>query len=63
MFLIKLLANLPLPVLYVISDILSFLNVYLIAYKKEVIKKNLFISFPDISDKEKEKVMYGFTKT
>ncbi len=63
MFLIKLLANLPLPVLYVISDILSFLNVYLIAYKKEVIKKNLFISFPDMSDKEKEKVMYGFTKT
>ena len=39
MFLIKLLANLPLPVLYVISDILSFLNVYLIAYKKEVLKK------------------------
>ena len=63
MFLIKLLANLPLPVLYVISDILSFLNVYLIAYKKEVIKKNLFISFTDMSDKEKEKVMYGFTKT
>ncbi|MCH8232571.1 MAG: hypothetical protein IIB82_08020 [Bacteroidetes bacterium] len=63
MFLIKLLANLPLPVLYVISDIMSFLNVYLIAYKKEVIKKNLFISFPDMSDKEKEKVMYGFTKT
>lgn len=63
MFLIKLLANLPLPVLYVISDIMSFLNVYLIAYKKEVIKKNLSISFPDMSDKEKEKVMYGFTKT
>ena len=63
MFLIKLLSNLPLPVLYVISDIMSFLNVYLIAYKKEVIKKNLFISFPDMSDKEKEKVMYGFTKT
>ena len=63
MFLIKLLANLPLPVLYVISDIMSFLNVYLIAYKKEVIKNNLSISFPDMSDKEKEKVMYGFIKT
>ncbi|MCH7514155.1 MAG: lysophospholipid acyltransferase family protein, partial [Bacteroidetes bacterium] len=38
----------------------SFLNVYLIAYKKEVIKNNLSISFPDMSDKEKEKVIHGF---
>jgi len=62
LFLIKLLAGLPMSVLYVVSDIISFLNFYLIACRKDVIMKNLTMSFPGMSDKENAKVLYGFNR-
>lgn len=54
-FLIKilnLLSKLPLKVLYVFSDIIFFLNYYIVAYRENVITQNLKNSFPEKSSEE-----------
>lgn len=54
-FLIKILyfiSKLPLKILYVFSDIIFFLNHYLVGYRKNVITRNLKKSFPEKTDKE-----------
>jgi KDO2-lipid IV(A) lauroyltransferase len=49
---LNLISNLPLKVLYVFSDIIFFLNYYVVGYRKEVITQNLKNSFPEKSNEE-----------
>jgi KDO2-lipid IV(A) lauroyltransferase len=46
------LAKIPKPILYYISDILFFILFYLIKYRRKTVHKNLRNSFPHKSDKE-----------
>ncbi len=50
---IWLLSILPLRVLYVLSDFLYLILYYVIGYRKKVVKKNLILSFPEKSEKER----------
>ncbi|MCF8372284.1 MAG: lysophospholipid acyltransferase family protein [Bacteroidales bacterium] len=43
---------LPMPILYLISDIIFFLNYYVIGYRKKVVFENLQRSFPEKSVEE-----------
>ncbi|WP_179473545.1 lysophospholipid acyltransferase family protein [Chryseobacterium sp. H1D6B] len=54
-FLIKILyliSKLPLKILYIFSDIIFFLNYYIVGYRKNVITQNIKKSFPEKSDEE-----------
>lgn len=44
---------LPFPLLYALSDFISFLLYYIIGYRKKVIHENLRLSFPEKSQKER----------
>jgi KDO2-lipid IV(A) lauroyltransferase len=49
---VKIHAILPLPVLYLLSDILFFMTYYIARYRRKVVRKNLNSSFPDKTEKE-----------
>ena len=53
-------ALLPFAVLYFLSDILSFIIQHIIAYRKDVIFRNLRISFPDMNETEIKKTAGKF---
>lgn len=62
-FLIKILyfvSKLPLRVLYFFSDVIFFLNYYLVGYRKKVITQNLRNSFPEKSEDEIRKIRKKF---
>ncbi|GEN74744.1 lysophospholipid acyltransferase family protein [Chryseobacterium hagamense] len=62
-FLIKilnLLSKLPLKILYVFSDIIFFLNYYIVAYREKVITDNLMKSFPEKSPEEIRQIKKKF---
>lgn len=62
-FLIKILyfvSKLPLKILYIFSDVIFFLNYYLVRYRKEVITQNLRMSFPDKPEEEIKKIRKKF---
>ncbi|KFF00921.1 lipid A biosynthesis acyltransferase [Chryseobacterium formosense] len=62
-FLIKILyliSKLPLKILYIFSDIIFFLNHYIVGYRKKVITKNLKNSFPEKSDEEIREIRKKF---
>jgi len=62
-FLIKILylvSKLPLKILYIFSDVIFFLNYYLVGYRKEVITQNLRKSFPDKSEEEIKEIRKKF---
>ncbi|MDQ1161945.1 KDO2-lipid IV(A) lauroyltransferase [Chryseobacterium sp. SORGH_AS 447] len=62
-FLIKilyLLSKLPLKVLYLFSDIIFFLNYYVVAYRENVITQNLKNSFPEKTEKEIRQIKKKF---
>ncbi|UHO40007.1 lysophospholipid acyltransferase family protein [Chryseobacterium capnotolerans] len=62
-FLIKILffiSKLPLRILYVFSDVMFFLNYYLVGYRKKVITQNLRNSFPEKSEDEIQKIRKKF---
>lgn len=62
-FLIKILnliSKLPLKVLYMFSDIIFFLNYYIVAYRKNVITQNLKNSFPEKSPEEIQQIKKKF---
>jgi KDO2-lipid IV(A) lauroyltransferase len=46
MFLLKVVSRLPLPVLYVISDVIFLITFYVIRYRRKVVMENLVKSFP-----------------
>ncbi|MBC8319676.1 MAG: lysophospholipid acyltransferase family protein [Bacteroidetes bacterium] len=48
----------PFRVLYVFSDLLLFLLEKVFKYRKEVIKQNLELSFPNLTDKEIKKLIH-----
>jgi KDO2-lipid IV(A) lauroyltransferase len=57
---LKPLSLLPLPVLYVLSDLIYVLVYHLLGYRKKVVWQNLKNAFPDHSDAELKKIMAGF---
>ncbi|WP_419870682.1 lysophospholipid acyltransferase family protein [Chryseobacterium sp. CT-SW4] len=62
-FLIKILyliSKSPLRILYIFSDIIFFLNYYMIGYRKKVITQNLKNSFPEKSEKEIREIRKKF---
>lgn len=62
-FLIKILyliSKLPLKILYIFSDVIFFLNHYLVGYRKKVITQNLTNSFPEKSDEEIKQIRKKF---
>jgi len=50
---VKVHAILPMPVLYVLSDIFFFLIYYLFRYRRKIVRINMQNAFPDISGKER----------
>lgn len=55
-----LIAYLPFPVLYVISDFLYFLIYYVIGYRKKVARENIKNSFSDYNDFQRKKIEKDF---
>lgn len=60
MFFFRLLSRLPLPVLYLFSDLLYLVARYLIGYRKKVIDSNLEFAFPEKSAAERKKIRNQF---
>ncbi len=60
MFFFRLLSRLPLPVLYLFSDVLYLIARYLISYRKKVIDENLKYAFPEKSSAERKKIRNKF---
>lgn len=50
----------PFWLIYRISDLLYFINFYLIRYRKEVVYKNLRLSFPEKSEVEIDRIARAF---
>jgi len=61
-FFLRLLSFLPLPILYLLSDFLCFINFRIIQYRKEIIKSNLEHAFPEKSEAELNKIRKQFYK-
>ncbi|MEB2781500.1 lipid A biosynthesis acyltransferase [Algoriphagus sp. C2-6-M1] len=57
---IRLISYLPLPVLYLISDLLYLVARFIVRYRKVVIDNNLRYAFPDKSEKERIKIRNQF---
>lgn len=51
---------LPFPLLYILSDAISFILFYCIGYRGKMIRKNISISFPEKSIKEKKLIERKF---
>lgn len=62
MIFFRLLSRLPLPILYGISDVLSFLLLHVIRYRRAVVLENLMLSFPEKSSTEIKQIAKGFYK-
>ncbi|MDJ1500609.1 lysophospholipid acyltransferase family protein [Xanthocytophaga agilis] len=60
MYLLELFAKLPLWILYGVADIIRFLAYYVIRYRRDVVEKNLRLSFPDKTEKEREQIAKNF---
>lgn len=55
-----LISLLPLKVLYFLADCIYGLVFYILKYRKDVVKKNLLIAFPDKSEKERIQIAKKF---
>lgn len=55
-----LLSLIPWRVLYIVSDGLYGLVYYVFGYRKEVVKKNILIAFPNKTEKERERIVKDF---
>lgn len=53
---------LPMPVLYLLSDLVYVLLYYIIGYRKKVIMDNLMIAFPQKSHNERKQIAKAFYK-
>ena len=51
---------LPMPMLYILSDLLFFLTYYVIGYRRKVVNENLALALPDKSDKERKQIAKEF---
>ena len=50
----------PLRVLYLLSDCMTFLFYHVFKYRRSVVMENLLIAFPEKSEKEREKIARDF---
>ena len=57
---VRLLAFLPLRVLFVLSDINMFFLYYIFKYRRNTVRKNLKKSFPEKSKEELKKIEWQF---
>ncbi len=55
-----LISLLPLRVLYILSDCIYGLVFYIVKYRKDVVMKNLFIAFPEKTEKERKQIAKKF---
>jgi KDO2-lipid IV(A) lauroyltransferase len=62
MFLIRLLSQLPLSVLYIFSDFLFFIAFYIVRYRRRLVWRNLHASFPEKSVQELKDIEKKFFK-
>lgn len=62
MWLLKLLARLPFPVLYLFSDFLFLVSYRIVAYRKRLVRSNIKNSFPHLSDAEILKIERDYYK-
>lgn len=60
MFFFRMLSRLPLPVLYLFSDLLYLIARYVISYRKKVIDENLQFAFPEKSAEERKNIRNKF---
>ena len=60
MFFFRLFSRLPLPVLYLFTDVLYLIARFVIRYRKKVIDENLYYAFPELSDVERKKIRNRF---
>lgn len=60
MFFFRLLSRLPLPVLYLFSDLLYLIARFVIRYRKKVIDENILHAFPELSATERKQVRNRF---
>ena len=60
MFFFRLLSYLPLPVLYLFSDLIYLIARFVLSYRKKVIDKNLKHAFPDKSPEARKKIRNQF---
>lgn len=59
-FVIRLFSYLPLPVLYLVSDLLYLVARFILGYRKKVIDENLKFAFPEKSEKERLRLRNRF---
>jgi KDO2-lipid IV(A) lauroyltransferase len=62
MFLFRLLAYLPLPILYILAQGLDFTMFHLVRYRRKIVKQNIYRSFPEKTPEEKEIIQRLFYK-
>src|SRR5688500_9964363 len=62
MFLVRLISQLPLSVLYAFSDFLFVVSFYLVRYRRGLVAKNLKKSFPEKSKEELRIIEKAFYK-
>lgn len=60
--LLWLLSKLPMRILYIKSTALFYLNYYIIGYRKDVVKENLALVFPEKTQKERDLIAKNFFK-
>lgn len=60
MVLLKFLSRLPLSILYLISDFLSFMTYHIVRYRRKVVYDNVRKSFPEKTEKEVQKIVRDF---
>lgn len=56
----NILSQLPMGVLYVLSDVLFTIAYYVVGYRRKVVRKNLCNSFPDKTDEERRRIEKAF---
>lgn len=62
MWLLKLLSRLPLSSLYTFSSFLFFVSYHLVKYRRKLVSKNIYNSFPGKSQKERNLIERDFYK-
>jgi KDO2-lipid IV(A) lauroyltransferase len=62
MFFLRWLSRLPFPVLYTLSDLLFVISFYLVRYRRKLVKKNLWKSFPEKTEDERNRIEKDFYK-
>lgn len=60
--LVKMLALLPMCVLYLLADVLYLLIYRVVRYRVKLVRRNLYASFPEKDEKERRMIEHGFYK-